>query len=100
MILFYRICCYEGYQAYINMIDYHQFLQAKRPAMVHQEHRVVLQKWHNDVLCQGSVGLSLKRDSTLCPSRLIVISIELKGNLLGKTFQKEPCLEEKTFQGR
>jgi len=30
------------------MIDNHQFLQAKCPAMVHQEHQVILQKWHND----------------------------------------------------
>ena len=29
------------------MIDDHQFLQAKHPAMVHLEHQAVLQKWHN-----------------------------------------------------
>jgi len=30
------------------MIDDHQFLQAKHPAMVRQERRVILQKRHND----------------------------------------------------
>jgi len=30
------------------MIDDHQFLQAKRPAMVRQERWAILQKRHND----------------------------------------------------
>jgi len=57
------------------MIDDHQFLQAKRPAMVPQERRPVLQKRHNDD--ELMIILPNLQDKASCKYKVLDILTEM-----------------------